>query len=224
MQGVQPHGDDEATEPASTTLSPNTSWACRHISQNLKSTAATRISPGDSSTWGWSYIPGAQRFPSHLTLERKGIIHSFCNRLAGCRALCCFICPQHHECWWEECSAVGGDQTIETFELEGTSKGHLVQILCNQQEHLQLDQTAQSPVQLDLECLHLYGELKCTSTVHTCKGLCMLSPQLRHQHHHGKCCCSAPPSFQLPGSCSHPPEAGLAGGNFLFFSSSSSGS
>jgi len=44
--------------------------------------------------------------------------------------------------------------------LEGTSKGHLVQILCNQQEHLQLDQTAQSPVLLDLECLHFYGELK----------------------------------------------------------------
>ena len=40
----------------------------------------------------------------------------------------------------------------ELFELEGTLKGHLVQLPCNEQEHLQLDQGAQSPVQPDLEC------------------------------------------------------------------------
>ena len=35
---------------------------------------------------------------------------------------------------------------IESLELEGTFKGHLGQIPCNEQGHLQLDQGAQSPV------------------------------------------------------------------------------
>jgi len=39
------------------------------------------------------------------------------------------------------------------FELEGTSKGHLVQLLCNEQGHLCLDQVCQSLVQSDCECL-----------------------------------------------------------------------
>jgi len=39
--------------------------------------------------------------------------------------------------------------------LEGTFRGHLVQCLCDEQGHLQLDQTAQSPVQPDRE--HLQG-------------------------------------------------------------------
>ena len=42
---------------------------------------------------------------------------------------------------------------VELFELEGTLKGHLIQLPCNEQGHLQLDQGAQSPVQPDLECL-----------------------------------------------------------------------
>ena len=42
---------------------------------------------------------------------------------------------------------------IEMFELEGTFKGHLVQLPCSDQGHLQLDQVAQSPIQPDLECL-----------------------------------------------------------------------
>ena len=45
----------------------------------------------------------------------------------------------------------------ESFELEGTLKGHLVQHPCSQQEHLQLDQDAQSPSQPDLECLQGQG-------------------------------------------------------------------
>jgi len=44
-------------------------------------------------------------------------------------------------------------QIIESFELEGTFKGHLVQLLCNEQAHLQLNHVAQSLVQTDLECL-----------------------------------------------------------------------
>ena len=43
-------------------------------------------------------------------------------------------------------------RTIESFELEGTFKNHLVQLLCTEQGHLQLEQIAQSPVQPDLEC------------------------------------------------------------------------
>lgn len=36
---------------------------------------------------------------------------------------------------------------IESPELEGNFKSHPVQFLCNGQEHLQLDQVAQSPIQ-----------------------------------------------------------------------------
>jgi len=35
---------------------------------------------------------------------------------------------------------------IELFELEGTFKGHLVHLPCNQQGHLQLGKIAQSPI------------------------------------------------------------------------------
>jgi len=42
---------------------------------------------------------------------------------------------------------------IELFELEETFKGHLVQLPCNEQEHLRLDQGAQSPIQPALGCL-----------------------------------------------------------------------
>ena len=37
---------------------------------------------------------------------------------------------------------------IESFELEGTLNGHLAQLPCNEQRHLQLDQGAQSPSRL----------------------------------------------------------------------------
>lgn len=39
---------------------------------------------------------------------------------------------------------------IESPELEGNFKSHPVQFLCNGQEHLQLDQVAQSPMKPDL--------------------------------------------------------------------------
>jgi len=39
---------------------------------------------------------------------------------------------------------------IESSELEGTFRGHLNQLPCNEQGHLQLDQAAQSLVQLTL--------------------------------------------------------------------------
>jgi len=41
--------------------------------------------------------------------------------------------------------------------LEGTLKGHLVQLPYNKQGHLQLHQVAESPVQPDLECLQGWG-------------------------------------------------------------------
>ena len=46
---------------------------------------------------------------------------------------------------------------IESLELEGTFKGHLVQLPYNEQGHLQLDQDAQSLVHPDLECLQGWG-------------------------------------------------------------------
>lgn len=42
--------------------------------------------------------------------------------------------------------------SMESFVLDRTGKG-LDQLCCNEQEHLQLGQVAQSPVQHDLECL-----------------------------------------------------------------------
>lgn len=37
--------------------------------------------------------------------------------------------------------------------MEGTLKDHLVQLACNEQGQLQLDQVVQSPLQPDYECL-----------------------------------------------------------------------
>ena len=42
---------------------------------------------------------------------------------------------------------------MESFELEGTLKGHLVQLPCNEEGNLQLHQGAQSPIQPVLVCL-----------------------------------------------------------------------
>jgi len=39
------------------------------------------------------------------------------------------------------------DVIIESFELEGNLTGHLIQVPCTEQGHLQLDQVAQSPAQ-----------------------------------------------------------------------------
>jgi len=50
-------------------------------------------------------------------------------------------------------SGNGHYETIELFELEETLKGHLVQLPCIEQGHLQLHQVAQRPIQPDLECL-----------------------------------------------------------------------
>ena len=44
---------------------------------------------------------------------------------------------------------------IKSFELEGTFKGHVVQLPCNEQEHLQLHQFPQSLVHPNLE--HFQG-------------------------------------------------------------------
>jgi len=51
---------------------------------------------------------------------------------------------------------VGFSETYFTalFELEGTLKGHLVQLICNEQGYLQLEQGAQSLIQPSFECLH----------------------------------------------------------------------
>ena len=52
------------------------------------------------------------------------------------------------------------------FELEGTFKGHLVQLPWNKKGHLQLDQVAQSPVQPELECLQVQDFHHSSQTVH----------------------------------------------------------
>ena len=55
-------------------------------------------------------------------------------------------------------------RTIASFELDGTLKGHLVQL--NEQGLQQIDQVAQSPVQPDFKCLHGWGNLcQCLTTL-----------------------------------------------------------
>ena len=49
------------------------------------------------------------------------------------------------------------DCIIEFLELEGTFKGHLVQLPCNEQRHPQLDQVAQGLIQPHLESLQGQG-------------------------------------------------------------------
>jgi len=46
---------------------------------------------------------------------------------------------------------------IESLELEGTRKGHLVQLSCNEQEYALLDEVAQSLIQPRLESLQGWG-------------------------------------------------------------------
>jgi len=48
---------------------------------------------------------------------------------------------------------------MESFDLEGTFTGHLVQLPCNKQGYLQLDQVAQTPIQPDLERLQGWGNI-----------------------------------------------------------------
>ena len=52
---------------------------------------------------------------------------------------------------------VSGHRSIEWFGLEGTIKGHLLQLPCHEQGHLPLDQVAQNPIQPDLECFLVTG-------------------------------------------------------------------
>jgi len=52
---------------------------------------------------------------------------------------------------------------MESFEWEGTFKGHLVQLPCNEQGYLQIDQIAQSLIQPDLECLEGLGSHQLSS-------------------------------------------------------------
>lgn len=68
---------------------------------------------------------------------------------------------------------------IECFELKETFEGHLVQICCNEQGHLSLDQADQSPVQPDHECYqgrdiyHFHHNSPCYKV---CPCLCYKTP------------------------------------------------
>lgn len=57
----------------------------------------------------------------------------------------------------EPVRAVRSHRIIEQFELEGTLQGRLVQLSCNEEEHLHVHQIARSPVQPDFECLQGRG-------------------------------------------------------------------
>ena len=98
--------------------------------------------------------------------------------------------------------------STESFELEGTIEGRLVQLLCTEQGHLQLDQVAQSLVLPDTECtqgwgihhpciqctqLTLFSELRMWSSTRypemTSSTLTFPSPQTSHHatQHVSKC-------------------------------------
>jgi len=51
----------------------------------------------------------------------------------------------------------GRHRIIESLELEGTFKDHLVQLPCNEQGHAQLNQVAQGLTQPGLESLQGWG-------------------------------------------------------------------
>lgn len=59
----------------------------------------------------------------------------------------CLPATQHHQSaeQWSLCS----QRILEWFGLQGTFKGHLLQVPCNDQEHFQLEQVAQIPVRLE---------------------------------------------------------------------------
>mgnify|MGYP001851912454 CR=1 FL=1 len=66
---------------------------------------------------------------------------------------------------------------IESLELEGTFKGHLVQLPCNEQGHAQLDQVAHILIQPRLESLqgwainHISGQTVSVPHHSHCKKL-----------------------------------------------------
>ena len=68
--------------------------------------------------------------------------HSSCFFLVGT----CTYCIMPSEVFGQRLTNI---RIIESFELEGTFKGHLAWLPCNEQEHLQLDQDAQSLSDLD---------------------------------------------------------------------------
>jgi len=78
-------------------------------------------------------------------------------------------------------SGVRHFRITESVGLEGTFKGHLVQYPCSEQEHLPLDQVAQSPIQLTLNVskhgtstTSLGNPLQCFTTL-TAKNLFLIS-------------------------------------------------
>ena len=62
---------------------------------------------------------------------------------------------------------------IESLELEGTFKGHLVQLPCNEQGRAQLDQVAQGLIQFHPESLQGWG-------IHHISGQHVLVPHWPH--------------------------------------------
>ena len=48
-------------------------------------------------------------------------------------------------------------RTIESLELKGTLRGHLVQLPCDEQEYPQLDQTSHSLIKAHLESLQRWS-------------------------------------------------------------------
>ena len=83
------------------------------------------------------------RFDEEIAwIINKKLTHSFSQHYFTCVVIYTytFIYIQNHA-------------IIESFESDGTLKGHLIQLSCNEQGHLQLHQSPKSPTQPDLCCI-----------------------------------------------------------------------
>ena len=112
--------------------------------------------------WNKAFIPGvvATQQPSYLSSENFQPKKFLCSQIVHIREH--LTADKDSECTGsiqtaknrsrKQCftSFYIPDLFIESFELEGTIKGHLLQLPCNEQGHLQLDQMLEAPSSLTL--------------------------------------------------------------------------
>jgi len=111
--------------------------------------------------------------PFHIYAPQRSAFSHFCTeQLKSCSCLTILLCTTFHPAVFSlvihpklilhfliflphilPCNC----RIIESFELEGTLKGHLVQLSSNEQGYPQLDHIAQSPIQPDLPSVSKVG-------------------------------------------------------------------